>query len=73
MLWSYVTVLRAGDEFAEREQCRERAAAQRSKGFSKADAVTGVSFCLNVAVIAYAFTLLVGQLWVSAVASRHQR
>ena len=48
-------------------------AAQRRKGSSEADAVTGISFCSNVAVIAYAFTLLVGQLWVSAVASRHQR
>lgn len=44
-----------------------------AKGFTEADAVTGISFCLGVTDIHYAFTLLVGQLWVSPVASRHQR
>lgn len=44
-----------------------------AKGFAEADAVTGISFCLGVTDIHYAFTLLVGQLWVSPVASRHQR
>lgn len=44
-----------------------------AKGLVEADAVTGVSSCLKVAGIHYALTLLVGQLWVSVVASRHQR
>ena len=36
-------------------------------------AVTGVSFGSRVRGIHYGFALLVGQLWVSPVASRHQR
>ena len=44
-----------------------------TKCFTEADAVTGISSCLGVTDIHYAFTLLVGQLWVSPVASRHQR
>ncbi|MGY3467899.1 hypothetical protein ACVW0I_004770 [Bradyrhizobium sp. LM6.11] len=44
-----------------------------AKGFTEADAVTGISSCFDSTSIHYAFTLLVGQLWVSAVASRHQR
>lgn len=44
-----------------------------AKGFTEADAVTGISSCLGVTDVHYAFTLLVGQLWISPVASRHQR
>ncbi len=44
-----------------------------TEGFAEADAVTGISFRWIGAGVHHAFTLLVGQLWVSAVASRHQR
>ncbi|MGY4294486.1 hypothetical protein ACVWXN_002581 [Bradyrhizobium sp. i1.4.4] len=44
-----------------------------SESLSEADAVTGISSRLIGAGVHHAFTLLVGQLWVSAVASRHQR
>lgn len=44
-----------------------------AKGFAEADAVTGISSRLIGAGVHHAFTLLVGQLWVSPVASRHQR
>jgi hypothetical protein len=44
------------------------------EGFAEADAVTGIGFgCLVHRGFHYGFALLVGQLWVSPVASRHQR
>ena len=44
------------------------------EGFAKADAVAGISFGGRVGRrIHYGFALFVGQLWVSPVASRHQR
>ena len=44
-----------------------------AKRFVEADAVAGISSCLIATGIHQAFALLVGQLWVSVVASRHQR
>lgn len=44
-----------------------------AKGFTEADAVTGISSGFDRTRIHQAFALLVGQLWVSDVASRHQR
>ena len=44
-----------------------------AKGFTEADAVTGISSCFGRTGIHQAFALFVGQLWVSEVASRHQR
>ena len=47
------------------------------EGFTEADAVTGIALRLGFgrssATSIYGFALLVGQLWVSPVASRHQR
>ncbi len=45
------------------------------EGLAEADAVAGISFGRGLvrSDVAHGFTLLVGQLWVSPVASRHQR